>query len=139
VCSSDLAVSHANVGAYLEHTLRRYGISSTDRCSQTFDLTFDLSVHDIFVTLSSGACLCPIPDQAMMAPAWSIVEKDLTVWFSVPSVAMLMAKMRMLTPGRFPNLRLSLFCGEALDRKSTRLNSSHVKISYAVFCLKKKK
>src|SRR5690606_41684988 len=29
--------------------------------------------------------------------------------------------------------------GAALDRKSTRLNSSHVKISYAVFCLKKKK
>src|SRR5438874_6302869 len=28
---------------------------------------------------------------------------------------------------------------EALDRKSTRLNSSHVEISYAVFCLKKKK
>src|SRR5436309_11743276 len=27
----------------------------------------------------------------------------------------------------------------AKDRKSTRLNSSHVKISYAVFCLKKKK
>src|SRR5690606_41240811 len=36
------------------------------------------------------------------------------------------------------------FCGWSrggftLDRKSTRLNSSHVKISYAVFCLKKKK
>src|SRR3712207_8488740 len=29
--------------------------------------------------------------------------------------------------------------GEALDRKSTRLNSSHANISYAVFCLKKKK
>src|SRR5690606_41472504 len=28
--------------------------------------------------------------------------------------------------------------GEYSDRKSTRLNSSHVKISYAVFCLKKK-
>src|SRR5690606_41677452 len=28
---------------------------------------------------------------------------------------------------------------EIQDRKSTRLNSSHVKISYAVFCLKKKK
>src|SRR5690606_39932319 len=27
---------------------------------------------------------------------------------------------------------------QGLDRKSTRLNSSHVKISYAVFCLKKK-
>src|SRR5437667_6797137 len=28
---------------------------------------------------------------------------------------------------------------ERLDRKSTRLNSSHITISYAVFCLKKKK
>src|SRR3712207_7098640 len=28
---------------------------------------------------------------------------------------------------------------EALDRKSTRLNSSHANISYAVFCLKKKR
>src|SRR5690606_26460206 len=38
-------------------------------------------------------------------------------------------------PGREPHT------GEAAgapDRKSTRLNSSHVKISYAVFCLKKK-
>src|SRR5258707_12120721 len=35
------------------------------------------------------------------------------------------------------NVRLiRLFCG---DRKSTRLNSSHANISYAVFCLKKKK
>src|SRR3984893_10269733 len=29
--------------------------------------------------------------------------------------------------------------GATIDRKSTRLNSSHVAISYAVFCLKKKK
>src|SRR5690349_24933225 len=29
--------------------------------------------------------------------------------------------------------------GRGQDRKSTRLNSSHVEISYAVFCLKKKK
>src|SRR5207302_2680899 len=31
----------------------------------------------------------------------------------------------------------ALIDGESTDRKSTRLNSSHVKISYAVFCLKK--
>src|SRR5207249_11700431 len=30
-------------------------------------------------------------------------------------------------------------CRRVADRKSTRLNSSHVSISYAVFCLKKKK
>src|SRR3712207_8809748 len=32
-----------------------------------------------------------------------------------------------------------LLLSETLDRKSTRLNSSHANISYAVFCLKKKK
>src|SRR5258707_3780902 len=36
-----------------------------------------------------------------------------------------------------PGLPLPLM--EAQDRKSTRLNSSHANISYAVFCLKKKK
>src|SRR5699024_12381295 len=34
--------------------------------------------------------------------------------------------------------RVSLVDARASDRKSTRLNSSHVSISYAVFCLKKK-
>src|SRR5690349_22690868 len=47
-------------------------------------------------------------------------------------------------PGRDPGgsaLRRGAHPGgePALDRKSTRLNSSHVEISYAVFCLKKKK
>src|SRR5690554_7360540 len=40
-------------------------------------------------------------------------------------------------------VRLGLACNSSIrhekDRKSTRLNSSHVRISYAVFCLKKKK
>src|SRR2546422_7371787 len=43
------------------------------------------------------------------------------------------ARMRQLHKERDP------FYREAQDRKSTRLNSSHGYISYAVFCLKKKK
>src|SRR5256885_11950675 len=40
----------------------------------------------------------------------------------------------------FPlDARRSSWLGPVLDRKSTRLNSSHLVISYAVFCLKKKK
>src|SRR5690242_21304014 len=35
--------------------------------------------------------------------------------------------------------RVQYSAGAELDRKSTRLNSSHMSISYAVFCLKKKK
>src|SRR3712207_7632679 len=40
--------------------------------------------------------------------------------------------VRIYRAGRIKTLR-------SLDRKSTRLNSSHANISYAVFCLKKKK
>src|SRR5690606_39957577 len=42
-------------------------------------------------------------------------------------------------PHQFRNLVSDKKHQESLDRKSTRLNSSHVKISYAVFCLKKKR
>src|SRR5256885_17033143 len=42
-----------------------------------------------------------------------------------------------LQPGASSELKLH--AEEQLDRKSTRLNSSHLVISYAVFCLKKKK
>src|SRR5438874_3139339 len=40
---------------------------------------------------------------------------------------------------RTPNSEVLVSFDVPLDRKSTRLNSSHVEISYAVFCLKKKK
>src|SRR3712207_7734024 len=43
--------------------------------------------------------------------------------------------------GAEPDVELHALSGtrRSLDRKSTRLNSSHANISYAVFCLKKKK
>src|SRR5207302_10451746 len=45
-----------------------------------------------------------------------------------------------ISKSRGGSLRVtSKLASRAGDRKSTRLNSSHVKISYAVFCLKKKK
>src|SRR3712207_6963242 len=39
---------------------------------------------------------------------------------------------------RYENDYATSSCDRDLDRKSTRLNSSHANISYAVFCLKKK-
>src|SRR5690606_40511167 len=46
---------------------------------------------------------------------------------------------RQATSGHVSGLYRRLHRDAGGDRKSTRLNSSHVKISYAVFCLKKKK
>src|SRR5207245_4498823 len=58
-------VSHGNVLHYVDYVTKRYGFTSNDRVSQTFDLTFDLSAHDLFVTWGSGACLC-VPSQKQM-------------------------------------------------------------------------
>src|SRR5436853_3485043 len=48
---------------------------------------------------------------------------------------------RWLSPASDPKVLQQVECWRepARDRKSTRLNSSHLGISYAVFCLKKKK
>src|SRR5256885_7491522 len=52
-------------------------------------------------------------------------------------VEMLQHVLRVLVDPRRP--AALEFLGPVTDRKSTRLNSSHLVISYAVFCLKKKK
>src|SRR5947209_12811490 len=53
------------------------------------------------------------------------------------------AELKALPDGRYlSQMSLRIFRAglkHSLDRKSTRLNSSHANISYAVFCLKKKK
>jgi amino acid adenylation domain-containing protein len=107
-------VSQRNVAAYLDHVADRYDIGPDDAISQTFDLTFDLSVHDLFVTWQAGAALFVVPERLLMAPAGFISAHALTVWFSVPSVAMMMSRLRQPRPAAFPRLRLVLFCGEAL-------------------------
>lgn len=107
-------ISHANVCAYVQATSCFYDVNEQDRVSQEFDLTFDLSVHDMFVTWERGACLYCVPKRAVMAPAKFIRDSKLTLWFSVPSVAGFLSKMGLLAPGSFPTLRCSLFCGEPL-------------------------
>src|SRR5690606_40854680 len=56
--------------------------------------------------------------------------------FGLVGVAVVALEARGAPPAQTV-FNLLIVC--AVDRKSTRLNSSHVKISYAVFCLKKKR
>lgn len=109
-----VAVSQANAVSYMNYAGKRFAMQPADRCSQNFDLTFDLSVHDLFTCWDAGATLCPYAEQTL-TPATLIEEKELTCWFSVPSVAMFASKLGLLDPGAFPTLRWSLFCGEALS------------------------
>ncbi|HVY45356.1 MAG TPA: amino acid adenylation domain-containing protein [Minicystis sp.] len=107
-------VAHRNVAAFVDAAVARLAPNERDRFSQLFDFTFDLSAFDLFVAWEVGACVvCPSREAAFM-PFVYLDEAKLTVWFSVPSVAAQMERMRMLEPGLYPSLRLSLFCGEAL-------------------------
>jgi non-ribosomal peptide synthetase component F len=92
----------------------RYQVTHDDRFSQNFDLTFDLSVFDMFAAWERGACVCCPPRKTRLNPRDFIRNSDLTIWFSTPSVAWMMKRMGSLKPGAFPRLRWSLFCGEPL-------------------------
>src|SRR5207253_11468157 len=69
-----------------------------------------------------------------LPPRWGLLSLRVLVWFRSEQYVLIVS---------FCALEPSLICGKASpqirERKSTRLNSSHVAISYAVFCLKKKK
>lgn len=109
-----VSVTRGNVSAYLRQFLADHSLTPEDRCTQHFALAFDLSVHDLFVTWSSGACLCvPSDPGGLRAAAWARNER-ITVWFSVPSLAAVMRRTRALAPGSLPELRYAFFCGEAL-------------------------
>jgi amino acid adenylation domain-containing protein len=109
-----VAVSHANVASYVRYLGESCQVDEHDRFSQEFDMTFDLSVHDMFVCWERAACLYSVPARLVMGPGRFIREHALTMWFSVPSVAGYMRKLGMLKSGSFPSLRYSFFCGEAL-------------------------
>ncbi len=111
-------VAQRNVRAYVDFVVPRYGITESDRCSQTFDLTFDLSAHDMFVAWETGACVCCPTQKQIFKPDRFINDSGLTIWFSVPSTAVFMRRMGLLKPAAYPQLRLSLFCGEALPMQT---------------------
>src|SRR5439155_5728446 len=103
-------ITHRSVLRFLEWAWKYFGISQSDRASQHSPLHFDLSTFDIFSTLGAGAELHLTPSGVNLLPH----------------------KM-----GQY--IRKARLTQWFSDRKSTCLNSSHVAISYAVFCLKKKK
>ena len=111
-------VAQRNVTAFLDYMVDRYQITEDDRLSQMFDMTFDLSVFDMFVAWERGACACCPTQKMLIKPGKFIEDAELTIWFSVPSTVGFMKQLGMMKAGRYPKLRLSLFCGEPLPVSS---------------------
>lgn len=109
-----IAVTHKNVVACLDGIKGALPLFPDDRCAQMADLAFDVSIGEIFLSWTSGACIY-VPTAAQKFNPFSFIDENrLTVWSSVPSVVRNLKRLGALQPKSLTNLRLSLFCGEAL-------------------------
>lgn len=113
-------VSHGNVRAFVANAVSRFPFASSDRFSQTYDLTFDPAIFDLFVAWEVGASVHVLKAVELMSPGRFIERRALTVWSSVPSIIALMRRLKTLGDGRFPALRYSMFCGEGLSLDNAR-------------------
>src|SRR5688572_31028453 len=90
-------------------------------------ITFSRSVNtSLFKALSLSGRLTVIVKTLLSSEVSSV----LNIWRNISS---------KVGQKKKPHQRCGLPKPSSIDRKSTRLNSSHSQISYAVFCLKKKK
>src|SRR5438874_6488368 len=91
--------------------------------------------------LLSFFLMLPRPPRSTLFPYTTLFRSVLTGEITGLGVVRLLEALRAYAPeARFYQASSSEMFGRVdRDRKSTRLNSSHVEISYAVFCLKKKK
>lgn len=107
-------ISETNLVSYLRNAHKIVQPTPNDRFSQTFEQTFDLAMHDIFLAWTSGGRLCVAESSDFKNPADYIRREKISCWFSVPSLAYQMQQQGALETDAFPSVRFSLFCGEGL-------------------------
>jgi amino acid adenylation domain-containing protein len=109
-----IPIRHRAIRLFLEACQLRYEITDEDRLTNTFEQTFDPSLHDVFLAWDHGASVYPLEREHLLSPFGFLTSNELTVWYSVPAVADLLRRRGLLHPGSLPSLRLSLFVGEPL-------------------------
>lgn len=109
-----VCVTHDNLESYLNSFLEAFPLHQDDRLSQTFDLTFDPSVHDMFLAWKARAALVCIPTRLLLSPLQFAHDKGITVWFSVVSIPALLESNKLVRDGALPKVRLSMLCAEKL-------------------------
>ncbi len=109
-----IPIRHRNVLPLLARNIARYEVGPGCRMSHVFDLTFDGSVLDLFVSWGAGATLVVPGRSELFSPVDYLTDREITHWFSVPSVISVSAGLGQLPTGRATALRYSTFGGEQL-------------------------
>lgn len=107
-------ITHASACSCIKKSHRVFGTHEEDRFTQFSALSFDVSILDLFLCWKSGAALCVPEATEALVPLKFAVTQEITVWSSVPSLANILLKLRLLRRNALPRVRLALFCGEAL-------------------------
>lgn len=114
-------ISSSNVRAYFSHIGEAYTCGPENRHSQLFAVSFDLSVHDLFLTWSAGAALCvPTGRDANLLSSY-VEANGITHLFTVPSALDLAARIGSLDAGSLDELEVFAFCGEPLTMRQMAL------------------
>lgn len=109
-------ISYDNLARYVDGVSTLLALPDGLRFSQFFDLSFDLSMHDIFVSMRHRGTLVAPTQIDIMMPAGYVARERIDAWFSVPLLgAQLGAGKRK---DGFGGLRSMLFCGEALPMET---------------------
>ncbi|MFF5113742.1 AMP-binding protein [Streptosporangium sp. NPDC000509] len=107
-------ITHGNTAHYFDLLDARYDFTPDDVFSQTFDLTFDCAMFDLFCAWGAGATAVAVPPHAYRDLPAFLRQQGVTVWFSTPSAISMVRRTGRLEPGALPGLRWSFFAGEAL-------------------------
>jgi len=113
-------IRHVNLGDLIPFAVDRYEVGPGSRFAQPFELTFDGSILPMFTAWGTGATLVVPRSPELLAPAAFVADRQITHWFSVPSVISIAHREGMLPVGSMPQLRYSLFGGESLTRDQAR-------------------
>jgi amino acid adenylation domain-containing protein len=107
-------IRHRHIVPYVAHNIGLYGLGADCRMSQSFGMTFDPSVFDLFGAWGAGATLVATAEPDLYRPVDHIVRDRLTHWSSVPSVIRVARQLGNLPLGQATTLRHSVFGAEPL-------------------------
>lgn len=109
-----IKIYHFNLNSYIQSFIKRNSVTNQDKIMQMSDLTFDLSIHSLFLSFLLGACLYVPDSSSKINPNKFIITNEITQIVMVPSILAIMKKLRLLKRGIFHHLKYIAFCGEAL-------------------------
>jgi amino acid adenylation domain-containing protein len=113
-------IAHRNASAFLAAMLPRYDVGPGDTFSQIYELTFDLSVFEVWMAWASGACVRSLSRLQALNPVKHLTRYGVTVATNTPSLVTSLRAADMLPPGSLPGVRYTVFCGEALTVETAR-------------------